>query len=943
VKGEGVEGRAGWFIHVHGDRPLLINRAEAADGTFDWREVAIEFEVPESGTSVSCGTLLHGTGRAWFDDARLDVLGGDRALSVRVTGGQRRELDVMEGDADWPHARGFTVRAPIRARNFTDKACRNGMVLVDTGRVQNRFGKLFGFTASPTLMVVDPSAPGQSVPLSGTLDRGLCFAANIPAGTEKVMWLYAGAGAPEGRASEEEHPGAWAARPGNLVANGTMEAWKGDRPAVWELSGPAQGRDAGFEARRVRDGVYGEWCLELTVPEEVEKPGWTGWRQRVPVKPGTSYLLAGYVKSMNADCQIQIHGHFRRADGTHTAHPFFQTAEGITGDHDWTRTAQLVTTPGDCAFIEIHLTINGHGTIRHDAVLLSEACRGIVGDIERRRTGPAGLRAWPVNPLVKVFRDDLPPEKPQRDVEVYASRNTWESFQIAVRAPEGEGVTVEASPLSGPDGATLDAPAVFRVGYVPIDFPVGYAQSVAPDYHRMCPTRRGNDGWRDWWPDPLVPGDGAGTTFRGGPTQPVWFDVRVPASAVPGKYKGRVTVRTATAELTVPVRLTVWNFTQSDENRLAAIYDLRNGPGGNVFSGPDRVETIRHWYRFLAQYHVSPGFVIDGPAFAYADGTVTMDTTQFDELASVLFDELHVSKVYTPNLFYACGWAYAPRDVFGLKAFTPEYVAAWKSAYGMFVDHITQKGWRDRFVLYLSDEPHEHSEVTITGLARVADMARSVAPDVLVYSSTWRYMEGLADHLTLWGIGPQGTWTEEQLEARRAAGDRFWFTTDGQMCTDTPFVAIERLLPWFCFKYGVEAYEFWGVSWWTYNPWECGWHWYIRQSNEGTSWYYVRYPNGDGYLAYPSPDGRMDRPAPSIRLVAARDGVEDFELFRALAKHAEAGNGEARQALDRVRELVRMPNRGGRYSTDIMADPDAVQEARIAVGELVSGLSGQAD
>jgi hypothetical protein len=38
------------------------------------------------------------------------------------------------------------------------------------------------------------------------------------------------------------------------------------------------------------------------------------------------------------------------------------------------------------------------------------------------------------------------------------------------------------------------------------------------------------------------------------------------------------------------------------------------------------------------------------------------------------------------------------------------------------------KGWRDRFVFYISDEPHESSDVTITGIARIADMARGIAP-----------------------------------------------------------------------------------------------------------------------------------------------------------------------------------------------------------------------
>jgi hypothetical protein len=100
----------------------------------------------------------------------------------------------------------------------------------------------------------------------------------------------------------------------------------------------------------------------------------------------------------------------------------------------------------------------------------------------------------------------------------------------------------------------------------------------------------------------------------------------------------------------------------------------------------------------------------------------------------------------------------------------------------------------------------------------------------------------------------------------------------------------------------------------------------------------VRYPNGDGFLAYPSPDGGAAEPLPSIRLLAARGGVDDYELALALQKHADAGNGEAQAALDRVSRAVTMTGLGGRYSTSLMPDPDEIQAARIELGQVLSKL-----
>ena len=99
----------------------------------------------------------------------------------------------------------------------------------------------------------------------------------------------------------------------------------------------------------------------------------------------------------------------------------------------------------------------------------------------------------------------------------------------------------------------------------------------------------------------------------------------------------------------------------------------------------------------------------------------------------------------------------------------------------------------------------------------------------------------------------------------------------------------------------------------------------------------MRYPNGDGFLAYPGMDGNQE-PLPTIRLLAARDGVEDYEIFLALKQFAEKGNQKAIDALAKIRSLVNMKNRGGRYSTVLMPDPDAVHAARVVAGNVLSEL-----
>jgi hypothetical protein len=159
---------------------------------------------------------------------------------------------------------------------------------------------------------------------------------------------------------------------------------------------------------------------------------------------------------------------------------------------------------------------------------------------------------------------------------------------------------------------------------------------------------------------------------------------------------------------------------------------------------------------------------------------------------------------------------------------------------------------------------------------------------------------------------------------------------------------VERLLPHYCFKYGAEAYEFWGIDWLTYDPYEFGWH-AFRLHNFGPERdpTYVRYPNGDGFLAYPGHPIGHDGPVSSVRLEQAREGVEDYEylfLLRSLVDQGRKAGQEALagvQALEQAAALVEIPNAGGRHSTRILPDPDAVFDAKESVARAIEELGRQ--
>ena len=95
----------------------------------------------------------------------------------------------------------------------------------------------------------------------------------------------------------------------------------------------------------------------------------------------------------------------------------------------------------------------------------------------------------------------------------------------------------------------------------------------------------------------------------------------------------------------------------------------------------------------------------------------------------------------------------------------------------------------------------------IPQMQALCDMIHEVDPNIPIYSSTWKHVPAWDGYLDVWGIGHYGRVPVDEMREMAARGDRLWFTTDGQMCTDTPACAVERLLPHYCFKYGAQAYD----------------------------------------------------------------------------------------------------------------------------------------
>jgi len=967
IRGENVKGNAGWYVHVGDDKnPQVINQtARTGEGTFDWKEQVITFTVPEGATRMQTGSVLYGTGTAWYDAFSFETDREPPHATARAGAIERLTLQEQGADTAWlkPEwkAPRWLHRLPVRLVNLRKEAAADLLAAVDLNSAARGI-------AVPRFLLTLNGKPVETCRLG---DR-LLFSCSPAAHTALTYYLYvADTGAQSAPAkiaasamgSDIPSDQILADRlgdtdaqafskllnsPVNLVKNPDFETG-GDFPDVWTRSNP----EPGVAFSRGTPGGFGKRYARLTVPLAA-KESWRGWYQSVPVIPGHSYFFGAWLACEKLEGSANLNAHLRNAKGAVVPGGFLGAGSPISGDTPWTPMFGTVTIPQGATQFQMHLTMNDRGTLKHDGVFLAECLEAFSGDPETPMLGAKEFEVWPVDPVIKVFHETLPPQKPA-PLAISLARNEEEALQLALRAGRGiPNLRVEVQAPKHKGGQTLTDFSVGWVGFVPIDYRTAYYNLKTPTWELKYPTGAGaSDGWSGWWPDPIRPT--ATGSLAANQTQPIWLSFKTASDTPAGLYKGKVRLIAGDKVIeTLPFTVTVWDFTLPQTPSCAAIFDLRLNEhwlkdGTTADVQRDRI------MRLMASKKVCPDGIDMNPRFTRdAQGKITCDFTEYDKAAQRYFGELKFPTSYMPNFFYLFGWEHPPKDILKEKPFEGDYPytgadrtqlrQAYKDAYQtclrLYWEHVKAKGWSDKLVLYISDEPFLTKKHIIDQMKALCCMIHEVDPKIRIYSSTWRHCPEWNGSLDIWGVGHYGCFPVSEMQARKAAGEHIWFTTDGQMCTDTPFCAVERLLPHYCFKYGVDAYEFWGVSWFTYDPWTFGWHSYIHQSSTPGEYYYVRYPNGDGYLLYPGAPIGVEGAVTTVRLEAARDGVEDYDYLKLLKALADkTGDKEATRILADFGALLDIPNAGGRYSSKILPDPSKLTALRLQAGAALERLS----
>ncbi|MDD3590803.1 MAG: DUF4091 domain-containing protein [Thermoguttaceae bacterium] len=1050
VRGQGVTGQVGWYLHF-GDAatemlssPMLYVNKE---GDFDWTTLSGEYAAPEKADRLSFGTVLYGTGTAWYDSVVLQKIdadgnfvdaatftassgvsvGAEQALPVRpsvypspsgpVAKFEPEKLDLQK------NARYATIKIDagpaederlVRLDLFSFERRWNrsfttddfDIIGLDGKRVSAQFydGAAF-FTvrlvpnASNFLVLVEKTDP---VHKADAAQREKVLANQAFPGVlieqpdvDNVVGVPA-----EADASSLELPSFLAER--NILTDGDFENIDPEtfKPLIpnpddraWTYDDP---NETGVRYSIVDSGVdaLGKKTLRVEVGDEASLR-WRGWRRRVKVEPNQTYVVGYAIKANSQSGSYDLHMHWRAEDGSLTSGGFAALGKGVGGDADWALKTGSIRAGSDAELLELHLTSQARGTAEYDSVFVAPVDFAEPVDFYGGKRG-----AFQVPAVAKVFSDTTfaasEPTVTAKNPAVCAlALDEEETLQLAFRVGRDATWRLDgpAPTLRGSTETQLDPPELFAVGNVLVDYPTSYYQERTPKTTRKFPTAAPScDGWVGYWPDPLIPietGAGASALDPAGAelwndsqrlaynganglldmkkdeTRAVWLRFKTTADTKPGVYDGKLVVvdqKGGGKKFELYYTVEVLNFI-APQTKIAAIYDARIYQ--DYFGEGSRTEKLRKVAEHLLNRKLSPDMPVASPAFTYdkETGEFSADWTDYDAQTSRFF-ELGGKAAYFPRDFYLFGWGNPPKLIEGEAPYEgeypyegadraqlrPEYKKVYQAKLKLFWDYLKEKGWADKFVLYISDEPFYSKPEIIAQMKALCDMIHEVDPEIPIYSSVWVFVPEWLGYIDVWGVGHYGGVGEEALQTIRDAGSRIWWTTDGQMCLDTPLCAVERLLPYTCVKHGSELYEFWGASWYTCDPFESASHLYIPQSDQPGVHYYVRYPNGDGYIVYPGDlVGRPGEILDSIRSEQAREGIEDagwlVGLQNAIAEKTAEGSqerAEAQAILDRALDYLPLQCGSGRYSSRYISDPEEFEQIRLDVGKALEKLTNNA-
>jgi hypothetical protein len=531
------------------------------------------------------------------------------------------------------------------------------------------------------------------------------------------------------------------------------------------------------------------------------------------------------------------------------------------------------------------------------------------------------ISAWFVDSLVKVFPDSAAATS-KLEPSLVSARNGHISLQVAVRSGSRRLLRVRViAPHLGNAALMVQT---YQVGTVkvkshPTDTPLDEVvrSEVGP------------------YPDPLFPVEKE-IPLEASRTETLWVSIFTPEGKGPGIYRGMVEIDAGKQKLRLPFHVEVFAATVPKQQKLWVTNWLWFERGlmakhyPQLKSDPDRYWTVlENIGRTMAEYKQNVVFV---PVRTLAraqvtDGAVLYDFGPVDRWIEI-FDKAGMARMIEGgHLSGRLGGGYdspyvVPTDLIengqivrkDLPADDPRAEGNLREFLRQLRNHLKEKGWLDRYVQHVHDEPHG-AEMPI--YRRFVHIVSEELPGVPTLDAISLGEDIPAQEETTIWVPKLGTFDErlDAIAAHKARGGQSWY----YICLDPrgrylnrfidfPLLKV-RLLPWIDYRYGLTGYLHWGGNFWTDRPFEN------VQPDWGGGFFL---PAGDDAIVYPDPE--RDGVFVSTRLEVMREGIEDYELLMESARSApERTDALARAVMPTFTGYVRNVTEFRKFGRQLLA------------------------
>lgn len=940
---EGASARhgVGFYVALFGkDKKDKFFFSPMLKGTCDWTKLEADVEIPEGYSKMNIGTVAYiSSGDAYFDSLSFDFSGENSGLSYKIKKPEKLALE-FDGEPDkWDvPADKYDVRILSSIFNLSGEPKNAGLGFIPIKRIaagnfsQDDFalfknGKQIEFMLmdDTLLFKTDKIAPKTEVQYSVYLKRDRKNQEVKTGGTKQASYVMSDQQADTRSEIDKKAFERLVNSDVNLVKNPSFE---NGLDGWYKRSGTTD------QVEVVDGGFFGAKALRLKIKGDKV---WYGLQQDIPAKFGQTYIHI--VGVLNKKDTMRVPRLRLDAKGLKSS-SYFQGKS--VPSRDWEINAIVAQNKFDKAKFVINLNESEQGEFLVDGVFFGECSRAEKYEYQTAMDFQKDPKfaAWQVNSVVKVFPFFAPPDgKPTAKISL--ARNEAENLQIAVRSNKNLGdVEIAVSHAVSADGAKLGAPQIGVAGYVTVDAKSNYENFTHLKFHELCVPP---NSMAEVYADPIIPQNSVNISAN--KTESVWLTFNADEKTKAGTYKGTVEFkREGKVVESVPYEVRVFDFSLPKNTHLMALFDKRSeGSNGSWRPRMSEKGVYGKFYdrfqlqRFMATKRAS----VDRPDhlnLKYENGKFTADFGEFDKFCEMSFNELGLPCMYL-NILPGQAFALPLRPMYGINPYEGKWPYDDVKDRGVFkkefrdvvynraklvYDHIRKKGWQNKFILFMSDEPYYWEKPIADMLNAYFGLIHEAAPEAKVYTSTWGYAEPIEKHVDVWGLNMSAAATPAEIEKIDKQGKLKVFTTDGNYCIDTPYNAQERIMAAFCYAGGFLGYEYWGVDWYMQNPFKWGMHKDRISSPIPNVKRRNRFPNGDGYFIYSGEILGRDEIFTSVRMESVRDGQEDFEYFLILEKLAkELGDKDALATLEKVRSYAVYPNPGARNSTELLPNPDA--------------------